>query len=163
MKLTQFLVAMTACVISFSSIAQWQWVDKDGRKVFSDRPPPSDVPDKNIINQPNSRLKTTGDAPVMTAVPALITSKPGEGIDKSLMEKKAQAEASEASKRKAEEERIARTKADNCTRALQAKAGVDSGTRLSRINEKGEREFYDEMARAVESQRIQSTIDANCR
>lgn len=163
MKLTQFLVAMTACIISFSSIAQWQWVDKDGRKVFSDRPPPSDVPDKNIINQPNSRLKTTGDAPVTTAAPALITSKPGEGIDKSLMEKKAQAEASEASKRKAEEDRTARTKADNCTRALQAKAGVDSGTRLSRINEKGEREFYDEMARAVESQRIQSTIDANCR
>jgi Domain of unknown function (DUF4124) len=162
MKLTQFLLVATACVVSFSTAAQWQWIDKDGRKVFSDRPPSSDVPDKNIIKQPNIRTRVS-DEPVTPVVPGSVAPKLGDGVDKSLMEKKKQTESAEAAKRKADEDRIASAKADNCIRARQTKANLDSGSRISKINEKGEREFMDEAARSAESQRIQGTIDADCR
>ena len=167
MKLTPIFVALTTCFVSLSAVAQWQWIDSSGRKVFSDRPPGAEVPEKNILKQPNTRAKNNAveanAPPPAGAVAAPVVAKPGEGVDKGLMEKKKLADAAEATKRKAEEDRIASAKAENCNRARQAKVALDSGTRLSRINEKGEREFYDESARAVESQRNQSTIDSDCR
>jgi hypothetical protein len=148
-------------------VAQWQWIDSSGRKVFSDRPPGAEVPEKNIIKQPNTRAKSSAveaSAPPPAGAPAApVAAKPGEGVDKGLIEKKKQADAAEAAKRKADEDRVAIAKAENCNRARQAKTGLDSGARISRINDKGEREFLDDTARAAESQRNQSTIDSDCR
>ena len=83
------------------------------------------------------------------------------------MDKKKQAEKqaadADAAKRKAEEERVAKIQADNCARARQAKVGVDSGVRMARTNEKGEREFFDDAMRAEEAQRLQGMIDQNCK
>ena len=55
MKLIQTLIFSVACVVSFSATAQWQWVDKDGRKVFSDTPPPSDIPESKILRRPRGK------------------------------------------------------------------------------------------------------------
>lgn len=168
MKPTHFFVALVACLVSLSSVAQWQWIDSSGRKVFSDRPPGSEVPEKNILKQPSSRAKNneasaSAPPPAGAGVAPLAAAKPAEGVDKGLMEKKKQADAAEAAKRKTEEDRIASAKAENCNRARQAKAGLDSGARISRINEKGEREFLDDTARAAEAQRHQSVMDSDCR
>jgi Domain of unknown function (DUF4124) len=161
MKMNPLLLVFAACFVSLSAVAQWQWIDASGRKVFSDRPPGAEVPEKNIIKQPSTRIKINADDANASAVPA--ATKSSEGIDKGLMEKKKQADAAEAAKRKTDEDRVASAKADNCNRARQAKVGLDSGTRISRINDKGEREFLDDSARAAESQRNQSTIDSDCR
>lgn len=152
------LIVLAACCLAFSASAQWQWLDKDGRRVFSDRPPPADVPDKNILKRPSGRSVAPAD-PTPTAAPAGQAA----GVDKALQEKRKQAETAEAAKRKEEEERNARIRAENCNRAQQAKAGVDSGARIARINEKGEREFLDESGLAAESQRLQTIINENCR
>jgi len=163
---------VAAILLSTGALAQWQWLDKDGRKVFSDRAPPPGVPDKNILKRPGLRVVTplaTQDS--TDAVPAngAAAAQPAasapkiSGVDKDLAEKKKKAEQEEAAKRKAEEERVAKARADNCARAKQAKAGFDSGVRLSRINQQGEREILDDTARAAEAQRIQSIIDADCK
>lgn len=168
MKLTHLFVALTSCFVCLSASAQWQWIDSSGRKVFSDRPPGVEVPEKNILKQPAVRAKSN-EAQVGLPTPAVgpvtspVAAKVGEGVDKGLMEKKKQAEAAEAAKRKTEEDRIAFAKSENCNRARQAKTGLDSGARISRINEKGEREFLDDSARAAEAQRNQSIIDSECR
>ncbi|MBF9265764.1 DUF4124 domain-containing protein, partial [Paracidovorax cattleyae] len=52
MKFHRLLVLACACSWALGASAQWQWIDKDGRKVFSDRPPPTDVPARNILKQP---------------------------------------------------------------------------------------------------------------
>jgi hypothetical protein len=80
-----------------------------------------------------------------------------------LAERKKKEEQVLEAKRKAELERVGRLKADNCERAKLAKKGMDSGVRLARTNAKGEREIMDDAARATESQRIQSIIDADCK
>jgi hypothetical protein len=169
MNLIKYLIFSLACVWVLPSFSQWQWVDKDGRKVFSDRAPPSDVPDKNILKQPNPRGKVVeAAAPVPSSSASTAqqvqggTAKPS-GVDKELMEKKKQAADAEVAKRKAEEERVARAQAESCARARQAKAGLDAGQRVSRTNANGEREFLDGDNRAAETQRLQSVIDADCK
>ena len=163
MKLIQTLIFSVACVVSFSATAQWQWVDKDGRKVFSDTPPPSDIPESKILRRPRGK---PGAVPSAAPVEAATAAKP-VGADKELLDKKKQLEKqtaeADAAKRKAEDERFAATRADNCTRARQSKAGLDSGVRMARTNDKGEREFYDEKLTADENQRLQGIIDQNCK
>lgn len=155
---------------ALSAHAQWQWKDKDGRLFFSDRPPPADVPEKDIVRRPGQQRGFGSSAPsaepalgsTNAAVPGGGASAPG-GADTALQDKKKQAEAAEASKRKAEEDRNAAMRADNCARAQQAKATMDSGTRMVRMNEKGEREYFDEASTAAESARLQGIINENCR
>lgn len=164
MKLNQIVMMVgLVCAVSLPASAQWQWTDKEGRKVFSDRPPPVDIPDKNILKRPASPGKTSDAEPAAGAAPQGGASSPKiSGVDKQLMEKKKQAADAQAAQRKADEEKMALTRADNCARARLAKAGFDSGRRISRTNEKGERELLDEAARADESRRIQSIIDSDC-
>lgn len=84
------------------------------------------------------------------------------GVDKDLLEKKKKAEEAETAKRKADEEKIVKAKVENCARAKQAKTSFDSGVRIARTNDKGEREVMDDAARAAEVKRIQAVIDADC-
>ena len=153
--------------------AQWQWLDKDGRKVFSDRAPPPDILEKNILKRPGGKPtqppvsaapeNAGGNDQAAAASPALPASAAkGIGVDKELEAKKKQAADAEAAKRKAEESRIAKAKIENCARAKQAKAGLDSGIRISRVNSAGEREVMDEAARAAEAKRIQDIMATEC-
>lgn len=164
MKVHQLLFALALGIATLPVMAQWQWMDKDGRKVFSDRPPPSDVPETSIIRKPLMRGRTA-DTGALVASPE--TGQPKvSSVDSELLDKKKQVEKqaseAEASKRKAEEDRVAKLKADNCSRAQQAKAGFDSGVRMARTNEKGERVFYDDAMRSEETQRLQGIIQQNC-
>ncbi|MEK9952912.1 MAG: DUF4124 domain-containing protein [Curvibacter sp.] len=44
MNMIRSLLVLAGCLYALSASAQWQWLDKDGRRVFSDRPPPAEVP-----------------------------------------------------------------------------------------------------------------------
>ena len=63
---------------------------------------------------------------------------------------------------KAEEEKYQKIRADNCARARQAKAGVDSGARIATTSKSGERVILDDDARAAESKRLQGVIQSEC-
>mgnify|MGYP006995905986 CR=1 FL=1 len=84
------------------------------------------------------------------------------GKDKDLEDKKKQAEQAEVARKKAEEEKYLKAKAENCARTRQAKASFDSGARIVRMNEKGEREILDETGRAKEMKRIQDILQSEC-
>lgn len=164
------LVLGCACLLPLVAGAQWQWVDKDGRKVFSDQPPGPEVPEKNVLRRPSSapRVSISPAAPtepVAAANPAGAASASGKpaGTDKELEEKARKAEEAEKAKRAAEEQKVAQAKAENCRRAREAKATYDSGIRVARLNAKGEREVLDDQARAAEVQRVQQTIANDCK
>ncbi|WP_041675323.1 DUF4124 domain-containing protein [Ramlibacter tataouinensis] len=176
MNLFRSLLLGLACAAPAIGLAQWQWVDKDGRKVFSDQSPPPEIPAKNILKQPGGRALVPAAAepvptaaPAPSAVPASAATRTATGTlkiggkDKELEEKKKQAEAAEAEKRKAEEERVAKARADNCSRAKQSKADFDSGMRIARTNAKGEREVLDDAQRAAEVKRLQEMIASECK
>ena len=176
MKLFQTLLMVSLALTSATTIAQWQWIDKDGRKVFSDRAPPVEVLDKNILKRPAGRdpnpaaTDTTASAtdtnpatPAPAAPLASIAPVKDTGIDKDLETKKKQAAAAELAKRKADEERVTKAKIENCARSKQAKATFDSGVRISRTNAAGEREVLDEATRAAELKRIQAVMASDCK
>ncbi|MGJ7578835.1 DUF4124 domain-containing protein [Variovorax sp. RHLX14] len=171
-----------ALVASFLALpmaasAQWQWIDKQGKKVFSDQAPPPDVPEKNILRRAGAPLSRPGiDSSSSTqstpstqdsaaASPRGAASSPPKpsGVDKELEEKTRKAEAEEKARQAAEAEKVAKAKADNCSRARQGKATFDSGIRVARLNAQGEREIMDDKARASENQRLQTVIDSDCK
>jgi hypothetical protein len=173
------LVAGVALFGAVAAHAQWAWLEKDGRKVYSDRPPPSDVLEKNILKRPGGAKGLQAAAIVGAADPAQAAASPAasaasaaaapagnmpklSGVDKELEEKKKKTADAETAKRKADEERVSKAKADNCSRAKQAKASLDSGVRIARTNEKGEREVMEDAARAAEAKRIQGIIATDC-
>ncbi len=164
MNLRRLSLLVCLLAASLSAAAQYSWVDKDGRRVFSDRAPPADVPAKSILSQPRAGHVPQAAAPVPAAAPqAVAASAAPAGVDKALEEKKKQAEAAEAVKKKAEETQLAAARADNCKRAMAAKVTLDSGMRMARINDKGEREILDDAQRAAELQRTNRAIAENCR
>lgn len=176
MKPIQTLLVTALMGLSFAASAQWQWLDKDGRKVFSDRPPPSDVQEKNILKRPGSNKIPS--APVADAAPqtepvagsasAAAPALPASGakptaLEKELQAKKKLAQEAEAAKKKDAEEQLAKAKTDSCTRAKQAKISFETGGRISRINASGEREFMDDAAKAEELKRLQGIIAKDCK
>jgi len=179
MKILPLLLLGCICALPLSASAQWQWIDKDGRKVFSDQPPPADLPEKNVLRRAGASPRVTfapapsappvdaaSGATTTTASAARAGSSPApkpSGVDKELEEKTRKAEEAEKAKRAAEEQKVAQAKVENCNRARQGKATLDSGIRVARLNDKGEREIIDDKARASEQQRMQSVIDADCR
>ena len=157
---------LTGLLLAFSTLAmaQWQWIDGTGRKVFSDTPPPANIPDKNILKKPGSGMTL----PAVNAEPAAaeVTGAPAApqipARDSELEARKKQAEQAEEAKKKAEMERVARARADNCERARKAKITMDSGVRLTTTNAKGEREIMDDKAKAAETQRMEAIIRNEC-
>ena len=173
MKLLKNLFALGLLCACTLAAAQWQWLDKDGRKVFSDRAPPPDILEKNIIKRPGGRATPPAaaaegaDASASASVAGTAVSRPalpasGAGLDKELEAKKKQAADAEAAKKKAEDDKITKAKIENCARAKQAKANLDSGIRIGHVNAAGEREIMDEAARATEAKRIQVVLAADC-
>ena len=166
MKFAHLLVIGSVFLLPFGAHAQWQWVDKDNKKVFSDQAPPPDIPEKNILRKPGTAGKrlnfSAPPAPTETAAVAAPAAKPA-GVDKELTEKAKKAEDADKAKQAAEEQKVAQAKAENCSRARQGKATMDSGIRVARLNAQGEREIIDDNARAAETQRLQSVIDTDCK
>ena len=175
MKPIRLLLIASAFALPLAAAAQWQWIDKDGRKVFSDRPPPQDVPQNKILRQPaGSPMATpaetgaTAGSTATAATPAAAPAAAGSGLkvqgkDKELEARKKQAENAEAEKKKAEEAKLAEAKADNCKRAKQNMASFDSGVRIAVINPKGEREYMDDKQRAEEIARLKTIIARDCK
>jgi hypothetical protein len=149
--------------------AQWQWLDKSGRKVYSDQPPPSDVPVKNILRQPGKAGAPAAAAAVpaqaaAAAAPAPAVAAPVlDDNDKELLAKKQKAEAEAQAKVKAEAERQAQIKATNCEKARANQALMESGVRVSISNSAGERIILDDAARAAEQRKIRTVIETNCK
>lgn len=162
------LALLLGLALAGSAVAQWQWRDAAGRRVFSDTPPPPNIAESQILKRPagvsapapaQAAPAAPVPAPAAAATPAAAGSKPAASKPTELDDK---VQKAEEQKRKAEEERIAKAKADNCARARQAKGTLDSGQRISRVNAQGERVYLDEKTIAEEAQRAQRAIAENC-
>ncbi|MBC7469117.1 MAG: DUF4124 domain-containing protein [Ramlibacter sp.] len=169
MKLIR-VISLGLALLPALACAQWQWIDKDGRKVFSDRSPPSDIPAKSILKQPGGVKPPpppVGAEATDGAAPAAVAKAPANvpkisGKDKALEEKKKQAEDEEKAKQEAEQEKLAKAKSENCDRAKRALQTFTSGQRVRSTNAKGESEFMTDEQRAAETKRLQG-IATDCK
>ena len=85
-----------------------------------------------------------------------------KAVDPELEAKRKKAEQEDAAKAKADEQRVAAAKAENCKRAREQIRTLESGMRMARVNEKGEREVLDDKMRADEMKRARDLANADC-
>lgn len=159
-------LAGTLLVVALPAQAQWKWKDRNGQTHVSDLPPPRDVPDKDVLQRPSEVRRAAASPAAAPASPPAASAAVAEAkprVDPELEARRTQAEQQQKAKAKAEEERVAAQRAENCQRARQQIAGLESGIRLARVNDKGEREILDDKARAEEMQRARQVVASDCR
>jgi hypothetical protein len=167
MKAARIALLALACALPVVASAQWIWVDNGGRKVFSDRAPTPDIPAEHILKAPRGVALPPAAAPVAAAPSETATDKSGAvpkpaGKDKTLEERRKQLAAAEAEKKKAEQATYVALRNDNCSRAKAAKAGYDTGARITKFNSQGEREYLSDDERAAELKRLGDIIARDC-
>lgn len=150
--------------------AQWIWQDANGQRVISDMPPPAEVPDKNILRRPGPARSAPSPStdPALAATPGASTDAPATpGTPGTPTAAKPAADSPEVKKaeleRQAIEKRNAQIMADNCQRARDSAATLQSNRRLAMVNEKGQNVVMDEAMRKAEMARLQQIIKDNCK
>ncbi|MBE7418634.1 MAG: DUF4124 domain-containing protein [Ideonella sp.] len=168
MRLRAFVgVGLALLLVAGPAAAQWKWKDARGQVVVSDLPPPRDIPESHILQRPEliarrpaqQAAAASAAASAPAAAPVVAKAK----VDPELEARRKKAEQDEKDKAKAEEQKLAAQRADNCRRARSHMATLDSGIRLSRTNDKGEREVLDDKQRAEEVARTRAVIASDCR
>jgi hypothetical protein len=155
-------VSFSLLLVALPAAAQWKWKDGRGQIVISDVPPPRDIPDRDVLQKPDlASRRSPAATPAASAPPPEAVAK--AKVDPELEARKKKSEQEQGERQKGEEEKIAAQRAENCRRARSHMSSLDSGIRLSRTNEKGEREILDDKARADEMQRTRQIISSDCR
>ena len=138
--------------------AQYQWRDENGRMQFSDRPPPMDVPEANIVkrarNAPITSLPKANHNPA--AAPASLA-------DKELEFRKRQNEGNEKAKKQEEEDKRQAQNKAACEQQRNNLAALEAGQRMSKFSSTGERIILDDKDREQEISRIRSDIQQYCK
>jgi hypothetical protein len=152
------------CLVTQPALAQWVWKDANGRVTASDRPPPKNIPDKDILTRPQPvvvRAAPAASEPAGTA-PSQPTPAPPTAADRELEARKRSADQAQEAAARAAEQKLSEQKAENCRRARSHQAALEGGQRIARTNEKGEREILDDKGRAEELRRAREVIASDC-
>ncbi len=158
------LTALLGAALALPAAAQWKWRDQRGQTQYSDTPPPSGTPDKDILQRPAATVRREAQlasvpASAASGAPALAP----KAADTELDIKRKKAEQDLADKKKAEDAKVAAAHVENCTRAKGQMRTLDSGVRISRTNDKGEREYLDDKAREQEVARTRDALSTECK
>lgn len=174
-RLCLFMACAWTC--AGAQAGTWVWLDDSGRKIYSDQPPPSHVPDKRILQQPGKpklSISTLSEetaspttppspsAPPQPSAPGVADKGEKKPADPVALKRKQEAEKAAEAERQAKEEKRAQVRADNCRRAQSSLATLESGVRLVTTNDKGERVVYDDALRVQEKARLQAAVQENC-
>lgn len=167
MRHKPLLIALIGLVLAASAQAQWKWRDARGNVQYSDLPPPPGTPDKDILQRPYAAKLTIVVAPQGTpasaaSAPAPAASAPSKAELEAVARQKKEQE-SEAAKQKEEARKLAEQRRENCTRAQANLRELQSGQRITRTNDKGERVYMEQAQLAAEVSRARDIITSECR
>lgn len=141
------LIAFILMCLPLVATAQiYQYKDAQGRTVFSDTPPPDARATRKNIN---------------VAPPSGDSARPLEEKMQEFQKRRDAAAEQEAkqAKARAEQEKAA----ENCSRARNKLAALQSGQRIVRYNAQGEREFIDDGSRERETAEASKAVSEWCK
>ena len=152
--------ALAATLVCDPALAQWKWRDKSGVVQYSDLPPPAGIAESDILQRPApTAVRRAAPAASAASAPLLVPT----AAQPASAPKLTKAEEEAIARKKADDERLAQMKLDNCSRANAQMKALQDGQRMSRINAQGQREFLDDKGRAEEIQRTQQVISTDCK
>ncbi len=163
---------MAALLASAPALAEYEWVDAAGQKVYSDVPPQPNEKISHLVRRispsrpvPGAGADGAGErgSPMAAAAPAARTdAAPPSLADREMAFRKRQAEAADA-QRKADEKAQADAKlARACEDSRANLRGLESGMRLSRVNSAGEREVITDEEREQRLQQLRRDLADRC-
>ncbi|WP_428137595.1 DUF4124 domain-containing protein [Bradyrhizobium sp.] len=153
-------IALLLAALAFAAVAhaqQFRWVDKNGKVQYGDVPPPG-------VKATPLRAPAGPPSP-----PPAAAAKDGaaKGAEKALTPEEAfrkrQEDQKKAAAKAAAAEREAAEKKENCARAQGQLRDLESGMRIARSNEKGERVFMDDAQRARETEAARKSVAEWCK
>ena len=170
-KLT-IVVVLASIVLPGAALAQaYKWRDEKGQIVYSDQPPPKNIPPGNILQAPKAApAAKESQSPAVTNAAATTpagatataqasgnkgTQKPGTAGPKSVAEqeadyKKRQIEAQKKAKEDTDKAAQEQQRLASCSGLRGNLAALESGQRIVRTDEKGERTSIDDTQRAAD-------------
>jgi hypothetical protein len=158
MKPSIALIAALLAILtaSFSAHAQiYQYKDASGKTVISDRPPPAGASKaRTVSSEAASETKAPAESPA---------SAPKTAADRELEFKKRQQAQKEGADKAQKEESDKAARKEDCERARRQLAALESGERIATRDDKGERVFIDDSARAAETDRTRKFIAETCK
>ena len=155
---------LLALTLAAPASAQYIWLDKNNTKVYSDKPPPPDIPNNRVLKGPRGykpqNIEQKNDVDKANAdKPAAASAKPPmTTAEREAEYKKRKQEEAEKQRKTEAEEKNRQAKAENCERARQYQRSLRSGQRISRTNAKGEREYMGDDERAREESKVDETL-----
>lgn len=161
MRLGAALLLVLAASASAAEGEIYTWKDRDGRTHYADNPPPGNTPARTLSGRSADRpspAPAAGDGPA-AAIPRTAPS----AAEQELEFRKRRAEAAESQAKADKAKAEAEEKRRNCERARTQLAALESGQRVARFNDKGEREFLDDTQRAQEIEAARKSADSWCR
>lgn len=141
----------------------WKWRDAAGQVHVSDLPPPLTIPAKDILDRPPLQRKVAAAAAAAASAASPVVASTGPKSDPELDARRKRAVDEQIAQQRQQQDKDSALRAENCTRAKGALAGLADGQRMTRTNAKGEREVLDEKDRADEMQRARAVIASDCR
>ncbi len=164
-------VTVVAAALCGPVHAQYKWRDESGQLVISDQPPPSSVPGGRVIRgyeapqratapaaaeaQPTGPRESAGSSAAAPTVADRMLEARRKQQERDAERKKREEEARQAS---AQAARTARVCADQDTNVRT----LESGMRLVRVNESGEREYLTDDERSAQLERIRKEMKEHC-
>jgi hypothetical protein len=171
------MLALLLLCATGSAQAQWKWRDGQGHVQYSDRAPPANVPDKDVLQRPPGQRSPLVLLPMGAANPAAATPQAAGSAAAAASDAASQSggrrkltDADEAKRRTEEaqqrlrnEEAQNKLRAENCQLARDQIKLIQDGVRLARMNAQGEREILDDTARSRELERARAAQTSECR
>jgi len=159
MLLRVLICALSLAFAAGAAAQAYRWVDKDGKVRYGDTPPPG-------VKASPLQLPQGGGANVVSP-PADAAGKaankgPLTPAEQDAEYRKRQADAQKSRDKEDQAQRDAAAKQDNCKRARESLAALESGQRVSRYTAEGERYYLDDSVREAETAKARESVNSWC-
>ena len=159
------IAALTALLLlpAAAHAQAYKWRDEKGSVVYSDKPPPSNIPPGNILQAP--KLKQS--APDVVGAKGGVASggakaaAPLSLAEREAESKKRGAEAAKKSAADAQKTEQENARLEVCKQLRAQLASLDSGQRQRRFNEKGEPYVLDDSQLATDKAKVSQQLMTN--
>lgn len=147
------------CLLAIPALGElYKWTDAEGKVHYSDQPPPPNIK-QPVTVKPRSPAAPTAAPDAAGA--AADAPKSYVEQDAEFNRRRVEAAEREAAAKKAATE--AAEKKKNCEQAKAHLAGLQSGARITRYDEKGERVYLGDAEIAQEAARAKQVADSWCK
>ena len=154
------VLTVFGCLMTGAQAQVYCWNTKDGKRQCGDTPPPGVK--ATAMGAPSAPAAAPAPAGAKDAATKDAKKGPLTPAEQEQEFRKRQLEAQKARDKEEQALRDADAKKENCERAREALRILESGQRVARMDQQGERVFLDEAQVAQETERARQAVQRSC-